>query len=125
MDDPARYGETWAAVYDDIHAFLDPAAAVDALYDLAAGGSALELGIGTGRVALPLAARGITVHGIDASPAMIARLRSKPGGENIPVTSGDFANVAVDGQYAVIYVVFSTIFGLLTQQAQVACFKNA
>jgi SAM-dependent methyltransferase len=123
--DPAQYGQTWAAVYDEIHGYLDPSAAVDLLYKLAAGGTALELGIGTGRVALPLAARGVVVHGIDASEAMIRRLRDKPGGAAIPVTLGDFTDVAVDGgPYALIYVVFSTMFGLPTQDAQVACFRN-
>jgi len=120
----ARYGQTWAPIYDEVYGALDPTAAVAALYELAAGGAALELGIGTGRVAIPLAARGIAVHGIDASPAMLARLRDKPGGEAIPVTLGDFQEVAVDGQYAVVYVVFNTMFGLPTQDAQVACFRN-
>ena len=122
--DPARYGQAWAAVYDDVHGHLDPAAAVDRLYELAAGGPALELGIGTGRVAIPLAARGVAVHGIDASEAMLERLREKPGGAAIPVTLGDFAGVAVEGQFALVYVVFSTIFGLASQGAQVACFRN-
>jgi SAM-dependent methyltransferase len=122
--DPARYGQMWAAVYDEVHAHLDPSAAVDRLYELAAGGPALELGIGTGRVAIPLATRGVAVHGIDASEAMLQRLRDKPGGAAIPVTLGDFADVAVEGRYALVYVVFSTMFGLLTQDAQVACFRN-
>jgi SAM-dependent methyltransferase len=123
--DPAHYGQTWAAVYDEVHAHLDPSAAVELLYKLAAGGAALELGIGTGRVALPLAARGVPVHGIDASEAMIQRLRDKPGGAAIPVTVGDFTDVAVDGgPYSLVYVVFSTLFSLPTQDAQVACFRN-
>ena len=125
MDDPARYGQTWAAIYDEVHAFLDPTAAVDALADLARGGPALELGIGTGRVALPLAARGVAVHGIDASEAMVAKLREKPGGAAIPVTIGDFTHATVDGEFALIYIVFSTIFGPLTQDAQIACFQAA
>jgi SAM-dependent methyltransferase len=114
----------WAAVYDELHGHVDPSAAVERLCELAAGGPVLELGIGTGRVAIPLAARGVPVHGIDASEAMVQQLRAKPGGAAIPVTLGDFAAVAVDGRYAVVYVVFSTIFGLLTQDAQVACFRN-
>ena len=123
--DPAHYGQTWAAVYDEVHGHLDPSAAVDRLHELAAGGTALELGIGTGRVALPLAARGVIVHGIDASEAMVRRLRDKPGGAAIPVTLGDFTDVAVDGgPYALIYVVFSTLFALPTQDAQLACFRN-
>src|SRR5262245_7053158 len=122
--DPARYGQAWAAVYDELHGHLDPSAAVQQLHALAAGGPALELGIGTGRIALPLAARGVSVHGIDASEAMIRQLRAKPGGTAIPVTLGDFTDVAVDGTYPLIYIVFSTIFGLFTQDAQVACFCN-
>jgi SAM-dependent methyltransferase len=122
--DSARYGQMWAAVYDEVHGHLDPSAAVELLHQLAAGGPALELGIGTGRVAIPLAARGDVVHGIDASEAMIRRLRAKPGGAAIPVTLGDFAEVAGDGSYALVYVVFSTIFGLASQDAQVACFRN-
>lgn len=123
--DPARYGQMWAAVYDEVHGYLDPTAAVELLHQLAAGGRALELGIGTGRVAIPLAARGVVVHGIDASEAMVQRLRDKAGGAAITVTMGDFADAAVDGgPYALVYVVFSTIFGLLTQEAQIACFRN-
>jgi SAM-dependent methyltransferase len=122
--DPARYGQTWAPIYDEVHAYLDPTAAVDALHALAAGGRALELGIGTGRVALPLASRGVAVHGIEASEAMLAHLRAKPGGAELPVTVGDFTAVAADGEYALIYVVFNTLYGLMTQEAQVACFRN-
>jgi SAM-dependent methyltransferase len=123
--DPARYGQMWATVYDEVHSHLAPAAAVDLLYQLAAGGHALELGIGTGRVAIPLAARGVAVHGIDASEAMVQRLRAKAGGAPIPVTLGDFADVAVDGgPFALVYVVFSTIFGLPSQDAQVGCFRR-
>jgi SAM-dependent methyltransferase len=125
VDDPTRYGQTWASIYDEVHAFLDPAAAVDALAELAHGGAALELGIGTGRVAIPLAARGVTVHGIDASEAMVAKLREKPGGARIPVTIGDFTRVSLDSQFDVVYIVFSTIFGPLTQDAQIACFQAA
>jgi SAM-dependent methyltransferase len=84
----------------------------------------LELAIGTGRIALPLAERGIDVRGIDASEEMVARLRSKPGGDRIPVSIGDFADVAVDGQFALVYVVFNTLFGLQTQDAQIRCFEN-
>ena len=125
MPDPAAYGDTWAAIYDDVHAHLDPTAAVEVLARLAGGGNALELGIGTGRVAIPLAARGVTVHGIDASQAMIDRMRAKPGSAAIPVTRGDFTEVAVEGEYAVIYIVFSTLYGLPTQSAQLACIRNA
>lgn len=99
--------------------------AVDVLAGLAGSGRALELGIGTGRLALPLAARGVAVHGIDLSRAMVARLRSKPGGDAIGVTIGDFAATHVEGSFAVAYLVFNTIMNLTTQAAQVACFRNA
>jgi SAM-dependent methyltransferase len=125
MSDPAAYGDTWAPIYDEVHSHLDPAAAVDVLAQLAGSGMALELGVGTGRVAIPLASRGVAVHGIDASQAMLDRMRAKPGGADVPVTLGDFTDVAVEGEYALIYVVFSTLYGLLTQAAQVACVRNA
>jgi SAM-dependent methyltransferase len=91
---------------------------------LAGGGPALELGIGTGRIAPPLARRGLAVHGIDLSRAMVARLRAKPGGEAIGVTIGDFATARADGTFTVAYLVFNTIMSLTTQAAQVACFRN-
>ena len=84
----------------------------------------LELAIGTGRIALPLAARGVRVDGIDLSTAMVDRLRAKPGGAELPVTIGDFADVAVEGRYRLVYVVFNTLFNLLTQDDQVRCFVN-
>ena len=101
---------------------LDPV--VDFLAELAGSGRALELGIGTGRIALPLAQRGVEVHGIDLSEAMVAKLRAKPGGDDIGVTIGDFATTKVDGSFALAYVVFNTIMNLTTQEAQVACFRN-
>ena len=125
MSDPAAYGDTWAPIYDELFAHLDPTAAVDVLAQLAGSGKALELGVGTGRVAIPLAARGVAVHGIEASQAMTDRMRAKPGGADVPVTLGDFTDVAVAGEYALIYVVFSTLYGLPTQAAQVACLRNA
>lgn len=125
MSDPAFYGTTWASIYDDVHAHLDPTAAVEMLAQLAGRGNALELGIGTGRVAIPLAARGIAVHGIEASQAMLDRMRAKPGGADIPVTLGDFTDVALNAEYALVYIVFSTLYGLLTQEAQVACVRSA
>ena len=125
MTDPAVYGDTWAPIYDAFHTHLDPTATVDALVQLAGTGKALELGIGTGRVAIPLAARGVAVHGIEASRAMLDRMRAKPGGADVAVTLGDFTEVAVDGEYALIYVVVNTLYGLLTQAAQVACVRNA
>src|SRR5579859_621323 len=104
-------------------ASVDPV--VEVLAELAGDGRALELGIGTGRVALPLARRGVPVHGIDLSRAMVARLRAKPGGDAIGVSIGDFASTTVDGSFAVAYLVFNTIMNLTTQDAQVACFANA
>lgn len=122
---PGTYGERIAEVYDAMMAGLpDPADCVDRLAELAGPGPALELGIGTGRVALPLAARGVEVHGIDASAAMVERLRAKPGGEAIAVTMGDFAEVPVEGSYPLVYVVFNTFFSLLTQQDQLRCFAG-
>ena len=116
----ARYDESTRDMFD--HAVVDPV--VDMLVELAADGRALELGIGTGRIALPLARRGVRVHGIELSNAMVARLRSKPGGEDIGVTIGDFATVSVEGTFSVAYLVFNTIMNLTTQAAQVACFRN-
>ena len=98
--------------------------AVEFLAELAGDEPALELGIGTGRIALPLAARGVRVHGIDLSEAMVARLRAKPGGDAIDVTIGDFATTRVDREFALAYLVFNTINNLTTQDAQVACFEN-
>ena len=117
------YGERVADVYDEWYKDYDPAA-VDRLAELAGGGRALELGIGTGRLAVPLAERGVDIHGIDAAPSMVARLRAKSGGESIAVSIGDFAEVNVPGEFALIYIVFNTFFALLTQEAQVRCFRN-
>ena len=129
MDDEDGYfGERVAARYDESSAdMFEPGvvdAAVDVLAGLAGGGRALELGVGTGRIALPLARRGVPVHGIDLSRAMIARLRGKPGGDSIGVTIGDFATTKVDGTFSVAYLVFNTIMNLTTQAAQLACFRN-
>ena len=121
---PGAYGDRIAADYDELHTHMDPHDAVEALARLAAGGRALELGIGTGRIALPLAARGVEVHGVDASESMVAKLRAKPGGEAIPVTIGDFADVGVEGEFDLIFVAFNTFFALLTQEAQVRCVRN-
>lgn len=122
------FGDAVAARYDEEYADLgapevvEPA--VEFLADLAGGGAALELGIGTGRIALPLSARGVRVVGIDLSEPMVARLRAKPGGEGIEVTIGDFAAVRVEGVFSLAYVVFNTLMNLRTQEAQVACFRN-
>ncbi len=124
-----HFGESVAARYDESTASLSTPEVVDPVVDLLAeltgDGAALELGIGTGRIALPLAARGVRVHGIDLSPAMLARLRAKPGADAIGVTVGDFAATRVDGPFALVYVVFNTIGNLVSQEAQVACFRNA
>jgi SAM-dependent methyltransferase len=118
------FGEDIAEVYDDVSQRGDTVATVAFLEQLAGGGPALELAIGTGRVALPLAARGIRVDGVDISPAMVAKLRAKPGGDEISVTLGDFADVPVPGRYRLVFVVFNTLFNLLTQEDQVRCFEN-
>ena len=121
----STYGDRIAEIYDrlpNVPGNADAAAAF--LAALAGRGPVLELGIGTGRIAVPLAARGLEVHGIDASAAMVARLRAKPGGERIPVAIGDFAEVAIDGRYSLIFTVFNTFFALLTQDAQTRCFAR-
>jgi SAM-dependent methyltransferase len=115
-----RYDESAADMFDV--AVVGPA--VDFLAPLAGAGSALELGIGTGRIALPLAERGVQVHGIDLSEAMVAKLRAKPGGDRIGVTIGDFATTRVEGTFSLAYLVFNTINNLTTQDGQVACFEN-
>src|SRR5215472_10755048 len=124
FDDPAFYGDRWAAVYDAHHAHVNPGPAVEFLAGLAAGGRVLELAIGTGRVALPLAARGIAVEGVDASAAMVDQMRAKPGGEAIPVVIGDMAEVPVSGRFRLVYLVFNTLFGLLSRARQADCFRG-
>jgi SAM-dependent methyltransferase len=128
-DADGYFDERVAARYDDSAAEMFEAevidSVVDVLVELAGSGRALELGIGTGRIALPLAQRGVSVHGIDLSKAMVAKLRAKPGGEGIAVTIGDFATTTVDGSFSLAYLVFNTIMNLTTQAAQVACFRNA
>ena len=123
-----HFGEHVAQHYDVMSAeMFEPALlepAVDFLATLADGGPTLELGIGTGRLALPLSERGIAVHGIDLSTAMVDRLRAKPGGDAIPVTIGDFANARVGGWFRLAYLVFNTVMNLTTQDEQVACFGN-
>ncbi len=122
------FGEFVAARYDESSAEMFAAAVVEPTVEFLAAfagdGAALELGIGTGRIALPLAARGVRVHGIDLSEAMVERLRAKPGGERIGVTIGDFATTTVDGTFSLAYLVFDTINNLTTQDEQVACFRN-
>jgi SAM-dependent methyltransferase len=123
-DDISTYGERIAGIYDDLFSTYNEAM-IPVLADLSGGGRALEIGIGTGRIALPLTGQGIEVHGIDASPAMLSKLHAKPGGENIPVTLGNFADVEVEAHFSLIYVVFNTFFGLLSQEEQCRCFRNA
>jgi SAM-dependent methyltransferase len=127
--DPAAYGEHIADVYDEWYSTPDKqpgvAVAVDFLRTRVGAGPALELGIGTGRLALPLAAQGTAVVGIDVSPRMVARLRDKPGGSEVDVVVGDFAEVdAPGGPFGLVYVVFNTFFALADQDAQVRCFAN-
>jgi SAM-dependent methyltransferase len=123
------FGEREAAVYDDhVGEMFDPAVVtptVEMLAGLAGDGAVLEMGIGTGRIALPLAQRGLRVKGIDASAAMVAKLRTKPGSDPIDVTIGDFSATRVDGEFSLVYLIFNTIFNLKTQDEQVACFQNA
>jgi SAM-dependent methyltransferase len=125
---PEIYFDARAEQYDaDSSDMFDPAVlepAVSFLADLAGTGAALELGIGTGRIALPLSRHGVHVHGIDLSPAMVAQLRAKPGAEDVTVTIGDFATTRVDGTFALAYLVFNTIMNLTTQHEQVQCFQN-
>ena len=101
------------------------AATVDRLVALAEGGPALELAIGTGRIGVPLAARGVAVTGIELSEPMVARLRTKADAGQLPVVVGDMAHVRVPGEFALVYLVFNTISNLLEQSEQVACFRNA
>ncbi|SDY26120.1 Methyltransferase domain-containing protein [Modestobacter sp. DSM 44400] len=123
FDPLASFGADVAATYD-AHLRGDEAETVACLAQLADGGPVLELAIGTGRIGLPLAAQGLAVDGVEQSTAMIARLRAKPGGEDLAVVCGDMANVPVDGTYRLVYLVFNTIYNLLTQDEQVRCFQN-
>jgi SAM-dependent methyltransferase len=123
--DAATYGDRIADVYDDLPTHPDDAEeAAACLAELAGRGPVLELGIGTGRLALPLAGRGVAVSGIDASEAMVAKLRAKPGGKEIPVTMGDFADLDVEGHFTLVFVAFSTFFALPDADAQRRCFER-
>jgi SAM-dependent methyltransferase len=128
-DQDGYFGEEVAATYDEATAEMFDKGAVDPavglLAELAGGGRALEFGIGTGRIALPLAGRGVEVHGIDLSRAMVERMRTKPGGSAIAVTIGNFADTRAPGEFSLTYLVFNTICNLTTQGGQVACFVNA
>jgi len=121
---PSTYGDRIAELYDSLYPGPDTESAVEFLAELARSGRALELAIGTGRVALPLKRRGIDIHGIDASEAMVGKLRSKPRGGDIPIEIGDFADVDVAGQFQLIFIVFNTFFALSSQDEQVRCFRN-
>ncbi|GIE33884.1 methyltransferase [Actinoplanes italicus] len=124
LDDPGLFGRHWAAHYDS-PGNPDPAPAVDFLAPLAGDGPVLELAIGSGRVALPLAERGVEVEGIEASPEMIELMRGKPGGDRIPVTVADMADVPVTGgPYPLVYLVFNTLFNLTVKGRQEDCFHN-
>ncbi len=128
MTDDGYFDDAVAARYDDDAEVFDPRAVdpvVDFLADLAGAGSALEMAIGTGRIALPLAQRGVPVHGIELSHAMLARLAAKPGADRIGITVGDMASARVDKAFSLVYLVFNTIMNLTTQAAQAACFRNA
>jgi len=127
--DEGYFGERVAARYDDASwTMFDPEVVgptVDLLAELAGDGAALEFAIGTGRIALPLAERGVRVAGIDNSEAMLARLRGKPGADRVDARGGDMAATRVEGAFSLVYLVFNTIFNLTTQDGQVACFANA
>jgi SAM-dependent methyltransferase len=116
-----RYETLWPELFDP--AVLDPAVAF--LADLAGAGPALEFGVGTGRVAVPLSRRGVRVHGIELSPAMVAQLRATPGGAGVEVTTGDYATTVAAGRFALVYLLRNTITNLTTQDEQVAAFRNA
>jgi SAM-dependent methyltransferase len=119
----STYGQRIAEVYDELYGEYDPAS-VELLAELAGEGTALELGIGTGRIALPLQERGVSVYGVDASEAMLSKLRAKPGGAKIEIWKGSFADFNFGKRFSLIYVIFNTFFALLTQDAQVRCFRT-
>jgi SAM-dependent methyltransferase len=125
--DAAAYGTFIADDYDAIYAnAFDTQVAVDRLAQLADGGPVLELGIGTGRLALPLVERGLTVHGVDGSEQMLQLLRAKPGGDQIATTLGDFSQVRLDAsQFSLVVLAVNTIFALADQEAQIRCFATA
>jgi SAM-dependent methyltransferase len=119
----STYGDRIAEVYDEQYGEYDPAM-IDFLHDFAGGGPVLELGIGTGRVAIQLQERGISVQGIDASEAMVAKMREKPGGKKIEVQIGSFTQFELEQKFQLVYVVFNTFFALLTQDEQLSCFQS-
>jgi predicted TPR repeat methyltransferase len=127
--DDGYFDEGVAATYDDSTGDEFESATIEAtaglLADLAGRGPALEFGIGTGRIALPLSQRGVAVHGIELSKAMVSKLRAKPGGADLGVTIGDFSTTRVEGSFSLVYLVYNTIMNPTTQAAQVDCFRNA
>lgn len=124
--DPSAYGRRAAEGYDESVGWLgSPDAAVERIAELAGAGPVLEFGIGTGRLALPLAERGLAVSGIDGSPEMVSLLREKTGGANLPVEVGDFAETRIEGTFSLVLLAVNTVFALPSQQAQVRCFRNA
>jgi SAM-dependent methyltransferase len=123
--EPSTYGRKIAEIYDELYGVMfDNEGCVEFLAGKARGGRALELAIGTGRIALPLKEKRVEVHGIDISEDMVAKMREKPGGEEIPVAMGNFVDVGVEGDFDLIYLLFNTFFGVTTQDEQVACFHN-
>ena len=123
--DPAFFGRHWAPIYDDLYPALpDEKDCIECLVTLAGRGPVLELGIGSGRVALPLAQRNVQVHGIEASPEMVTKLRAKPRGDDILVYIGDFADVAVTHEYTLVIALFNALFQVTNQDDQVRCFVN-
>jgi hypothetical protein len=124
FEEPRFYGERWAHVYDPLHDEYDPDS-VDFLAKLADGGKACEFGIGTGRLALPLSQAGVRVDGVDVSEPMVDKLRAKPGAEAIRVFFGDMTTISLADRYEVVYLPFNGIFCAVTQEAQIACFRNA
>ncbi|WP_273187037.1 class I SAM-dependent methyltransferase [Hyphomonas adhaerens] len=122
---PETFGELNADEYDLLHNPGTTDAAIDLLSEFALPGRTLELAIGTGRVALPMAARGCRIEGIEASPLMVEKLREKPGGQDIPVTIGDMSEVRAEGDFDFIFLIFNTLYNLTSQAAQVKCFRNA
>ncbi len=120
----STYGDRISGIYDEFYGSADVPERVDVLEEFASDGRALELGVGTGTYALPLTERGVEVHGIDSSSAMVDQLRAKEGGEAMPVTIGDFADVDVEGAFSLVFVVSNTFFMLTSQEEQVTCFQN-
>ena len=126
MKEPNRYGEVWAEVYDAYTEGLDldPSAAVAFLEAAAGSGPVLELGIGTGRLGLPLAARGVSVHGIEASDRMISHLRSKPGGDALKIYKADYSSFSLDEEYTLIFAAFNGVGMLPEREDQLNCFRS-